>query len=131
MKEVRMECLRTPYVVSPNPLASMARTHWRLRGRECFTLGNFITDATVHPSHERPSGHCPTVYRSVRPSTIIRVTNLHRWGRGRPAADSESKWRLQLRGGRRTPRPGRRPHWPFAPSGGERPRSGTNPIGRP
>jgi hypothetical protein len=26
MKEMRMECLRTPYVVSPNPLASMAWT---------------------------------------------------------------------------------------------------------
>jgi hypothetical protein len=27
MKEVRIECLRTPYIASPNPLASMARTH--------------------------------------------------------------------------------------------------------
>jgi hypothetical protein len=34
--------------------------------------GNFITDATVRPSHRRPSGHRP----SVRSSAIIRVTTL-------------------------------------------------------
>jgi hypothetical protein len=34
--------------------------------------GNFITDATVHPSHGRPSGHRLT----IRPSVIIRVTTL-------------------------------------------------------
>jgi hypothetical protein len=34
--------------------------------------GNFITDATVRPSHGRPSGHRPTVC----PSAIARVTTL-------------------------------------------------------
>jgi hypothetical protein len=34
--------------------------------------GNFITDATLRPSHRRPNGH-----RSiVRPSVIVRVTTL-------------------------------------------------------
>jgi hypothetical protein len=35
-------------------------------------LGNFITDATVHRSHGRPSGHRPT----VRSSAIVRMTTL-------------------------------------------------------
>jgi hypothetical protein len=38
----------------------------RPRGRECFTPGNFITDAIVCPSHGRPSGHRLTVRLSVR-----------------------------------------------------------------
>jgi hypothetical protein len=33
---------------------------------------NFITDATVHPSHGRPSGHCPIVCPSVRLSVRYR-----------------------------------------------------------
>jgi hypothetical protein len=44
----------------------------RLHGRECFIPGNFITDATVRPSHGPPSGHRPT----VRPSAIVRLTTL-------------------------------------------------------
>jgi hypothetical protein len=43
-----------------------------VRGRECFTLGNFKKDATVRPSHGRPRGHCPT----VRSSVIVHVTTL-------------------------------------------------------
>jgi hypothetical protein len=31
-----------------------------------FTLGNFITDATVRPSHGLPSGHRPSVRPSIR-----------------------------------------------------------------
>jgi hypothetical protein len=37
----------------------------RPRGRKRFTLGNFISDATMRPSHGRPSGHRPTVRPSV------------------------------------------------------------------
>jgi hypothetical protein len=66
MKEVRMECLRTPYVVSPNPLASMARMLPVHANMPIYPLGNFITDATVHPSNGRPSGHCPCPRPSVR-----------------------------------------------------------------
>jgi hypothetical protein len=33
----------------------------RPRGRECLPPGNFITDATVCPSHGLPSGHRPSV----------------------------------------------------------------------
>jgi hypothetical protein len=51
----------------------------RLHGRTCvrtdvpiYPRGNFITDATVRPSHGQPSGHRPT----VRPSSIVRVTTL-------------------------------------------------------
>jgi hypothetical protein len=35
-------------------------------------LCNIITDAVVHPSHGRPSGHRPT----VRPSAIVRLSTL-------------------------------------------------------
>jgi hypothetical protein len=31
------------------------------RSQECFIPGNFITNATVRPSHGQPSGHCLTV----------------------------------------------------------------------
>jgi hypothetical protein len=72
MKEVRMECLRTPYVISSNPLASMAWTHLRPRGPSRVRVdtsvlppGNFVTDATMHPSHGRPSSHRLTVRPSV------------------------------------------------------------------
>jgi hypothetical protein len=67
-----MECLRTPYVVSPNPLASMA---WTLPVRvdvSVLSPGNVITNATVCPSHRRPSGH----HLSICPSVIVRVTTL-------------------------------------------------------
>jgi hypothetical protein len=92
-----MECLWTPYVVPWHPwrgrtlgifgicALGILGIHWRgrtlgiradacarPRGWQCFTLGNFKTDATVRPSHERPYGHCPT----VRPSVIVRVTTL-------------------------------------------------------
>jgi hypothetical protein len=49
-----------------------ARIHSYPRGRECFTPGNFITNATVRPSHGRPSGYRPT----VRPFAIVCVTTL-------------------------------------------------------
>jgi hypothetical protein len=62
MKEVRMECLRNPYVVPWHHDVDATRP----RGRQCFTLGNFITDATVRLSHGRPCGHHPTVRPSVR-----------------------------------------------------------------
>jgi hypothetical protein len=69
MKEVRMECLRTPYVVPwhswPGRCPS-TRTPARPRGHECFTPGNFKKDAIVRPSHGRPRGHRPTVRTSVR-----------------------------------------------------------------
>jgi hypothetical protein len=55
-----------------SPLASMA---WTLPVRADASVlhpGNFITDATVRPSHGRPCGHCST----VRPSVIVRVTTL-------------------------------------------------------
>jgi hypothetical protein len=55
-----------------SPLASMVRTRSRPCGWQCFTPGNFKTDATVRPSHGRPCGHRPT----VRPSIIVRVTTL-------------------------------------------------------
>jgi hypothetical protein len=49
------------------------------RGHACVHVdasilfpGNFITDATVRPSHGRPSGHRPTVCLSA----IVRVTTL-------------------------------------------------------
>jgi hypothetical protein len=67
MKEVRMECLRTPCVVSSNPLASMARTLLVRADAQIYLLGNFITDAIVRPSHGQPSGHCPHPRPSVRP----------------------------------------------------------------
>jgi hypothetical protein len=38
-----------------------------LRGRACFTAGNFKKDATVRPSHRCPRGHRPT----VRPKTSV------------------------------------------------------------
>jgi hypothetical protein len=38
-----------------------ADTGVRLRGRECLPPGNFITDATMRPSHGRLSGHHPAV----------------------------------------------------------------------
>jgi hypothetical protein len=41
-----------------------------------FTPGNFITDATVRPSHGRPGGHRPSIHPSVRPSVIVRVTTV-------------------------------------------------------
>jgi hypothetical protein len=49
-----------------SPLASMAWTPACPRGHQYFTLGNFITDATVRPSHGRPYGHRPTVRPSIR-----------------------------------------------------------------
>ena len=51
MKEVRMECLRTPYVVCPNPLASMVSMLPVHADMSILSPGNFITDATVCPSH--------------------------------------------------------------------------------
>jgi hypothetical protein len=64
-----MECLRTPYVVPWHP--------WRGRQRvradaSVLPPGNFITDATVRPSHGRPCDHRPT----IRPSVIVRETTL-------------------------------------------------------
>jgi hypothetical protein len=60
-------------------MTSSARTGLCLRrlqrvrtNASLFTPCNFITDATVHPSHGRPSGHRP----SVRPSVIVCVTTL-------------------------------------------------------
>jgi hypothetical protein len=70
MKEVRMEYLRTPYVVPCHGLDAArlrgrmrapARLLVRPRGRECFTPGNFKKDATVRPSHGRPRSHRPSV----------------------------------------------------------------------
>jgi hypothetical protein len=44
-----------------------ARTLGRVRvDASVLSLGNFITDATVRPSHGRPSGHCPSIRPSVR-----------------------------------------------------------------
>jgi hypothetical protein len=81
MKEVRMECLRTPYVVSSNPLASMvqscpsARTHGRVYADvPIYPLGNFIMDATVRPSYRRPSSHRPRPRPSVRPSIRLSLS---------------------------------------------------------
>jgi hypothetical protein len=77
-----MECLRTSYVVSSNPLASMA---WMLPVRvntSVLSPRNFITDAIVRPSHGRPSGHyltvCPSVLYRPRdnPSGIIFANKL-------------------------------------------------------
>jgi hypothetical protein len=47
------------------------------RGRECFIPGNFITDATMHLSHGRPSGHRPIVRPSVRPFVRYRPHDNH------------------------------------------------------
>jgi hypothetical protein len=66
-----MECLKTPYTVSPNPLASMAWTLCVCADASVVIPSNFITDAIVHPSDGRPSGHrltiCPSVCPFVRP----------------------------------------------------------------
>jgi hypothetical protein len=64
-----MECLRTPYIVPWHPWRGRCpstRTHMRPRGRQYFTPCNFITDATVRPSHGRPCGHRPTIRSFVR-----------------------------------------------------------------
>jgi hypothetical protein len=47
-----------------------------------YPRGNFITDATVCPSHERPNGHRLTVRSSIRSSSIVRVTTLLQDGYG-------------------------------------------------
>jgi hypothetical protein len=47
-----------------------------------YPRGNFITDATVCPSHGRPNGHCPIVHPSVHPSSIVHVTTLGDWRSG-------------------------------------------------
>jgi hypothetical protein len=48
--------------------------HTRVRAdASVLPPGNFITDATMRPSHGRRSGHRPTVRPSVRPSVIVRV----------------------------------------------------------
>jgi hypothetical protein len=64
-------------------IVAFARTRLRTRGRagvradaSRFTLGNFIADTIVRPSHGRPSGHHPIVRPFVRSSAIIRVTTL-------------------------------------------------------
>jgi hypothetical protein len=41
-----------------------------------FTPGNFIMDATMRPSHGRPSSHRLTICPSVCPSAIVHVTTL-------------------------------------------------------
>jgi hypothetical protein len=56
-----------------------ARTGSRLHGRERLTPDNCITDATMRPSHGRPSGCRSSVCPSVRPSAIVRMTTLG-WG---------------------------------------------------
>jgi hypothetical protein len=70
MKEVRMECLRTPYVVLWHPWRGRcpsARTHVHIcTDGSVLPPSNFITDAIVRPSHGRPCGHCLTVHPSVR-----------------------------------------------------------------
>jgi hypothetical protein len=51
--------------------------HCRVRADASVLFScNFITDATVRPSHGRPSGHRPT----VRSSAILRVTTLVQGG---------------------------------------------------
>jgi hypothetical protein len=59
-------------------MSASARTHLvradagvRPCGCEWFILGNFITDATVHPSHGRLSSHRPTVRLSVHPLSSV------------------------------------------------------------
>jgi hypothetical protein len=62
----RNECVRADAGVR-------SRGYARVRANaSVLPPGNFVADATVRPSHGRPSGHRPT----VRPSAIVRVTTL-------------------------------------------------------
>jgi hypothetical protein len=52
----------------PRGRCPSARMHSRVHAdARVLPLGNFITDATVRPSHGRPSGHRPT----VRPLSFV------------------------------------------------------------
>jgi hypothetical protein len=63
------ECVRADVLCPRERWIASARTRSRSCGLKCFLPpGNFLTDATVRPSHGRPSGHCPI----FRPSIIIR-----------------------------------------------------------
>ena len=93
MKEVRMECMRTPYVVYLNPLALPSmQMHMSIRADAHYVHtdacehprrqqhfnppNNFIMDATLRPNHGQPNSHRLSIHLSV----IVCVTTLHQIG---------------------------------------------------
>jgi hypothetical protein len=64
------ECIRADVGVHPCGHAVSARTLGCVHADDSvLSLGNFITDAIVRPSYERPNGHCLT----DRPSVCLSV----------------------------------------------------------
>jgi hypothetical protein len=58
-------------ICADTPMSAL--THRSVRAdASVLSPGNFITDATVCPSHERPNGYRPSVRASVRPSVHYR-----------------------------------------------------------
>jgi hypothetical protein len=62
-----LDCVRTDAPCPCGRWVASPRTYRGVRAdTSILSPGNFITDATVRPSHGRPSGHHPTVRPSVR-----------------------------------------------------------------